>query len=48
MITISNALSAGQAETYYQQDYMNKTEDYYTEQGELKGFGLAAWPRSGN
>jgi conjugative relaxase-like TrwC/TraI family protein len=37
MMTISNALSAGQAETYYQQDYMNKAEDYYTEQGELKG-----------
>ena len=37
MITISKALSAGQAETYYQQDYTNKTEDYYTEQGELKG-----------
>jgi conjugative relaxase-like TrwC/TraI family protein len=37
MMTISNALSAGQAETYYQQDYTNKTEDYYTEQGELKG-----------
>src|SRR5678815_3044170 len=37
MITISNALSAGQAETYYQQDYTNKTEDYYTEHGELKG-----------
>jgi conjugative relaxase-like TrwC/TraI family protein len=38
MMTISKALSAGQAETYYQQDYTNKTEDYYTEQGELKGF----------
>ena len=37
MMTISNALSAGQAETYYQQNYTNKTEDYYTEQGELKG-----------
>jgi conjugative relaxase-like TrwC/TraI family protein len=37
MMTISKALSAGQAETYYQQDYTNKTEDYYTEKGELKG-----------
>ena len=36
-MTISSALSAGQAETYYQQDYTNKTEDYYTEKGELKG-----------
>jgi conjugative relaxase-like TrwC/TraI family protein len=37
MMTISKALSAGQAETYYQQDYTNKSEDYYTEKGELKG-----------
>jgi len=37
MMTISKALSAGQAETYYQQDYTNKTEDYYTDKGELKG-----------
>src|ERR1044072_9887507 len=37
MITISKALSASQAEAYYQQAYTNKTEDYYTEQGELKG-----------
>jgi len=36
-MTISKALSASQAGTYYQQDYTNKTEDYYTEKGELKG-----------
>lgn len=52
MITISKALSAGQAETYYQQDYTNKTEDYYTEQGELKGVwsGRLAqeWKLTGN
>jgi len=51
MMTISSALSAGQAETYYQQDYTNKTEDYYTEQGELKGvwFGRLAqeWELTG-
>jgi hypothetical protein len=48
MITISNALSAGQAETYYQQDYTNKTEDYYTEHGELKGVWSGPWPRNGD
>ena len=37
MMTISNALSAGQAETYYQQDYANKTENYYSERGEVNG-----------
>src|SRR5437773_587776 len=37
MMTISNALSAGQAETYYQQDYANKKENYYSERGEING-----------
>lgn len=37
MMTISNALSAGQAETYYQQDYANKQENYYGEKGEVRG-----------
>ena len=37
MMTISSALSAGQAETYYQQDYANKTENYYSERGEVNG-----------
>src|SRR5262249_52331488 len=37
MMTISNALSAGQAETYYQQDYMSKAENYYSEKGEVNG-----------
>src|ERR1700730_13817754 len=36
MMTMSNALSAGQAETYYQQDYANK-ENYYSERGEVNG-----------
>ncbi len=37
MMTMSNALSAGQANTYYQQDYANKKENYYTERGEVNG-----------
>ncbi|MFN2531092.1 MAG: MobF family relaxase [Pyrinomonadaceae bacterium] len=37
MMTISNALSAGQAENYYQQDYMSKAENYYSEKGEVNG-----------
>ncbi len=37
MMTTSNALSAGQAETYYQKDYTNKTENYYSEKGEVNG-----------
>ncbi len=36
-MTMSNALSAGQAETYYQKDYTSKTEDYYSEHGEING-----------
>src|SRR2546423_9695132 len=37
MMTMSNALSAGQAETYYQQDYANKKENYYAKRGEVNG-----------
>src|SRR3954452_18442002 len=37
MMTMSNAVSAGQANTYYQQDYANKTENYYSERGEVNG-----------
>src|ERR1043166_1744102 len=37
MMTMSNALSAGQAGTYYQQDYANKKENYYSERGEVNG-----------
>ena len=36
-MTISNALSGWQAETYYQKDYTNKTENYYGEKGEVNG-----------
>jgi conjugative relaxase-like TrwC/TraI family protein len=37
MMTMSNALSAGQANTYYQQDYVNKKENYHSERGEVNG-----------
>src|SRR3989441_6940402 len=37
MMTMSNALSGGQANTYYQQDYANKKENYYSERGEVNG-----------
>jgi conjugative relaxase-like TrwC/TraI family protein len=37
MMTMSNALSGGQAKTYYQQDYANKKENYYSERGEVNG-----------
>jgi len=37
MMTMSNALSGGQATTYYQQDYANKKENYYSERGEING-----------
>src|SRR5436853_1769855 len=37
MMTMSNALSAGQANNYYQQDYANKKENYYSERGEVNG-----------
>ncbi len=36
-MTMSNALSGGQAETYYQKDYTSKTENYYSEKGEVNG-----------
>ncbi len=36
-MTMSNALSAGQAETYYQKDYTSKTENYYSEKGDVNG-----------
>ena len=37
MMTMSNALSAGQAETYYQTDYTSRSENYYSEEGEVNG-----------
>src|ERR1044071_95265 len=37
MMTMSNALSAGQAETYYQTDYTSRPENYYSEEGAVNG-----------
>ncbi len=37
MLTISTALSAGQAQDYYKQDFTNAKENYYSESGEVKG-----------
>src|SRR5437588_239951 len=37
MMTMSRALSARQAKTYYQQEITNKKENYYSESGEVEG-----------
>src|SRR5436853_1480963 len=37
MMTMSRALSAGQAKTYYQQEFTNAKENYYSESGEVEG-----------
>jgi conjugative relaxase-like TrwC/TraI family protein len=37
MMTMSRAISAGQALDYYQQDFTNSKENYYSEAGEVKG-----------
>ncbi len=37
MMTMSSALSAGQAETYYQKEYTSASENYYGEKGEVNG-----------
>jgi conjugative relaxase-like TrwC/TraI family protein len=37
MMTICSPLSSGQAETYYQQDYTSKKENYYSERGKVTG-----------
>jgi TrwC relaxase. len=37
MLTMSKALSAGQAHDYYKQDFTNAKENYYSEAGEVKG-----------
>jgi len=36
-MTMSRALSAGQAKTYYQQEFTNAKENYYSESGEVEG-----------
>jgi hypothetical protein len=44
MMTISKPLSAGQAKDYYQAEYTNTQESYYTEDESVKGkwFGKQA------
>jgi len=37
MMTMSRAISAGQALDYYQQEFTNSKDDYYSEAGEVKG-----------
>src|SRR6266446_6089570 len=37
MMTMSKALSAGQAKNYYQQEYTSARENYYSQEGEVSG-----------
>jgi conjugative relaxase-like TrwC/TraI family protein len=37
MMTMSKALSAGQAKDYYQQEFVSAKENYYSESGEVRG-----------
>lgn len=37
MMTMSRAISAGQALDYYQQEFTNSKDNYYSEAGEIKG-----------
>jgi conjugative relaxase-like TrwC/TraI family protein len=37
MMTMSRALSTGQANTYYQQEFTNTSANYYSESGEVQG-----------
>ncbi|HEY4422583.1 MAG TPA: MobF family relaxase [Pyrinomonadaceae bacterium] len=37
MLTISRAISAGQASNYYKQDFTNSQDNYYREAGEVQG-----------
>ncbi len=37
MITMSKALSAGQAKDYYRQEFISAKENYYSESGEVRG-----------
>src|SRR5260370_17065734 len=37
MMTMSKALSAGQAKDYYRQEFTNAKENYYSESGEVRG-----------
>ena len=37
MLTMSRAISAGQASNYYKQEFTNSKDNYYREAGEVKG-----------
>jgi conjugative relaxase-like TrwC/TraI family protein len=37
MMTMSRALSAGQATNYYQKEFTSAKENYYSESGEVRG-----------
>src|SRR5215203_3935128 len=37
MLTMSRAISAGQASNYYKQDFTNSQDNYYREAGEVQG-----------
>ena len=37
MMTMSKALSAGQAKDYYRQEFISAKENYYSESGEVRG-----------
>lgn len=37
MMTMSRAISAGQALDYYKQEFTNSKDNYYNESGEVKG-----------
>ena len=37
MMTMSKALSSGQAKDYYQKEYTSARENYYSERGEVNG-----------
>ena len=47
MMTMSRAISAGQALDYYQQEFTNSKDNYYSEAGEVKGRWSAVSPTSG-
>ncbi|HEY6803746.1 MAG TPA: hypothetical protein VI306_09225 [Pyrinomonadaceae bacterium] len=47
MMTMSKALSAGQAQNYYQKEYTSVRENYYSEGGEVPDAGAVSWPRNG-
>ena len=47
MLTMSKAISAGQALDYYKQEFTNAKDNYYSESGDVKGAGMAASPRNG-